>query len=59
MAIGREDEVKALLDAPDELAVAAVVALGRPVHQPRKLTRESVESFTTIDRVTGPAFGGT
>src|SRR5256885_4697380 len=31
MAIRREDEVKALLDAPDESAVAAVVALGRPV----------------------------
>jgi nitroreductase len=59
MAIGREDEVKALLDAPDELAVAAVVALGRPIHQPRKLTREPVESFTTVDRVTGPSFGGT
>ena len=59
MAIRREDEVKALLEAPDELAVAAVVALGRPVRQPRKLTRESVESFTTIDRVTGPAFAGT
>ncbi|MEY2454188.1 MAG: hypothetical protein QOD92_3762 [Acidimicrobiaceae bacterium] len=59
MAIRREDEVKALLDAPDELAVAAVIALGRPVHQPRRLTREPVESFTTIDRVTGPAFAGT
>jgi nitroreductase len=59
MAIGQEDEVKTLLDAPDELAVAAVVALGRPVHQPRKLTREPVEAFATIDRVTGPAFTGT
>jgi nitroreductase len=59
MAIGREDEVKALLDAPEELAVAAVVALGRPVHQPRKLSREPVESFATVDRVTGPAFSGT
>lgn len=58
MAIRREDEVKALLEAPDELAVAAVVALGRPVHQPRKLTREPVESFTTVDRATGPAFAG-
>jgi nitroreductase len=58
MAIGREDEVKALLDAPEETAVAAVVALGRPVHQPRKLTREPVESFATIDRVTGPALSG-
>ena len=59
MAIGREDEVKALLDAPDELAVAAVIALGRPVRQPRKLTREPVSSFTTVDRVTGAPFAGT
>lgn len=59
MAIGREAEVKTLLDAPDELALAAVVCLGRPVHQPRKLTREPVESFTTVDRVTGPALGAT
>jgi nitroreductase len=58
MAIRREDEVKALLDAPEELAVAAVVALGRPVHQPRKLTRGPVESFATIDRVTGSVLGG-
>jgi nitroreductase len=59
MAIGREAEVKALFDAPDELALAAVVALGRPVHQPRKLTRQPVESFATVDRVTGRAFSGT
>ena len=59
MAIGREDEVKALLDAPDELALAAVIALGRPVRQPRKLTREAVSSFATVDRVTGPPFAAT
>jgi len=57
MPIAREAEVKALLDAPDELAVAALIVLGRPVHQPRKLTRAPVSSFTTVDRVTGAAFG--
>lgn len=56
MAIGREDEVKSLLEVPDELAVAAVVALGHPVHQPRRLTRSPVEAFATVDRFTGPAF---
>jgi nitroreductase len=56
MAIRREDKVKALLDAPEHTAVAAVIALGRPVHQPRRLTREPVESFTTVDRYSGPAF---
>ena len=57
MPIARESEVKALLDAPDELAVAALIALGRPVHQLRKLTRAPVTSFATTDRVTGGAFG--
>jgi nitroreductase len=55
MPIAREAEVKALLDAPDELAVAALIVVGRPVHQPRRLTREPVSSFTTVDRVTGAA----
>ena len=58
MAIGREADVKSLLGAPDELAVAAVIALGCPVHQPRKLTREPVSSFTTVNRVTGAPFVG-
>jgi len=58
MLIRREAEVKALLGAPDELAVAAVLALGHPVHQPTRLTRDPVEAFTTVDRVDGPAFSG-
>ncbi len=58
MVIREEHAVKALFDAPPELALAAVVALGRPVQQPRKLTRQPVDSFATVDRVTGPAFSG-
>ena len=57
MTIAREAEVKTLLDAPDELAVAALIVLGRPVHQPRKLTRAPVSAFATVDRVTGAPFG--
>jgi nitroreductase len=53
MAIAREDEVKALLGAPPELAVAAVIALGHPVHQPTKLTREPVDTFATVDSLDG------
>lgn len=53
-----EPEVRALLGAPDHLAVASVLALGYPVHQPRRLRREPVESFATVDRVDGPPFGG-
>jgi nitroreductase len=48
MAIAREDEVKELLGARSELAVAAVIALGYPVHQPTRLSREPVDSFTTV-----------
>ena len=58
MPIRREPEVKALLDVPEELIVAGLIVLGRPVHQLTKLTRRPVEEFTTVDRFTGPAFTG-
>ncbi|AQT82867.1 NADH dehydrogenase [Mycolicibacterium litorale] len=59
MLIREEDEVKRLLGAKGPLVLAAVIALGHPVHhQPRRLTRQPVESFTTVDRVDGPAFPG-
>lgn len=56
MCVRREPEVLDLLGAPAGLALAAVVALGHPVRQPRRLRRGPVDSFTTIDRVDGPAF---
>jgi nitroreductase len=58
MVVRREAEVRAAFDVPDHMAVAALVALGRPVHQPRRLTRQAVEAFTTIDRLDGPALRG-
>jgi nitroreductase len=58
MAIAREAEVKELLGAADHQAVAAVIALGRPVHQPSKLTRQPVGSFVTIDTVGGEPLAG-
>ncbi|MBN2625013.1 MAG: nitroreductase family protein [Acidimicrobiales bacterium] len=58
MPIRREADVKALFGAPDELAVAAVVALGRPVRQPRRLTRRPVAEWASTDRVDGAPFGG-
>ena len=57
MAIRREDAVKAMFGAPDHLALAAVIALGHPVRQPRRLSRGPVAEFATIDRLDGPAFG--
>jgi nitroreductase len=60
MPIRQEAEVKAALGAADrdELAVAAVVALGHPRHRPRRLRRAPVESFATVDRLDGPPLTG-
>lgn len=52
-----EPEVRALLHVPDNLALAGVMMLGHPVHQPTKLRREPVSSFATIDRFDGPVLG--
>ena len=57
MRVRREDDVKALLGAPDELALAAVIALGHPVHQPRRLRRAPVADWAIVDRVDGAPFG--
>ncbi|OBI48129.1 NADH dehydrogenase [Mycobacterium kyorinense] len=57
IAIREESQVKALLAAPDPLALAAVIALGHPVRQPRKLRRAPVASFATVDTIDGPVFG--
>jgi nitroreductase len=56
MAVWREREVKDLLSVPEEFAVAAVLALGRPVHQPTRLRRKRVADFTTRDAFDGTPF---
>ena len=53
MAVRREDDVRALFGIPATVAVAALVALGRPVAAPRRLTRAPVSTFAWVDR-----FGG-
>jgi nitroreductase len=57
MPVFREDAVKELLAVPDEFAVAGLLALGRPLHQPTRLTRKPVDDFTTVDAFDGPALG--
>jgi len=57
IAIREEAQVKALLGAHDPLALAAVIALGYPVHRPRRLRRQPASSFTTVDAVDGVVFG--
>jgi hypothetical protein len=58
MLIRQEDAVKRLLGAPDQWALAAGIALGHPVRQPRRLRRAPVSSFATVDRVDGAVLSG-
>ena len=57
MAIAEEPAVKQLLAIPDDHALAAVLPLGKPVTQVRRLTRKPVSEFVTRERFDGPAFG--
>lgn len=54
VAVRREEQVAAVFGVPDEFALAGVVAMGWPAHQPRRLTRAPVEDFATVDRYDGP-----
>ena len=56
IAIREEAQVKTILGASDPLALAAIIALGYPVRQPRRLSREPVSSFVTVDSIDGPVF---
>jgi nitroreductase len=58
MPVRREAEVKALVGAGDELAVAALVALGHPTSRPTRLRRRPVEEFATVDTLAGPPLAG-
>jgi nitroreductase len=53
MAVRDEASMRRLLDIPQTVAVAGVLALGSPLHQSTRLRRSPVESFTTIDRFDG------
>jgi nitroreductase len=52
----QEPRVRELIGIPDGHAVAGLIALGHPERTIRKLSRRSVEEFTTVDRFDGPAF---
>ena len=53
MAVAREPAVRTLLGIPADYAVAAVVPLGKPEHQPTKLTRKSLSDIVTLERFDG------
>lgn len=56
MAVAEEPAVLDLLGAPGHFALAAVVPLGRPVHQPTRLRRRRVEDLATRERFDGAPF---
>lgn len=51
-----EPAVKDLLGIPPALAVAGLIALGRPVRNLKRLSRKPVEDFTSVDQFSGPSF---
>ena len=53
MAVAEEPRLKELLGIPEPYAVACVVPLGKPVRQPTKLSRVSVEELTHRERWDG------
>jgi nitroreductase len=55
--VREEAAAKELLGIPDTVALAGVLALGRPVRQPTRLRRRPVGSFATVDRFDGPPLG--
>lgn len=52
----REPAVAGVLGLPEHHAIAATLFLGYPEHQPTRLRRRNVDTFTTIDRFDGDAF---
>ena len=52
-AVAEEPRVKELLGIPADYAVAALLPIGRPVKQVRKLTRKPVADFVTKERFDG------
>lgn len=53
MAVAEEPALKSLLGIPEPFAVAAVVPLGRPVKQVRRLSRVGVEEITHVEHWDG------
>jgi nitroreductase len=49
-----EGEARPVLGLPDTHALAGMLFLGVPVHQPTRLRRRPVAEFATIDRFDGP-----
>jgi nitroreductase len=53
MAVAEEPRMRQLLGIPETHAVACVVPLGKPAHQPRKLSRLEVAELTRVEHWRG------
>ena len=53
-----EPKAQELLGLEPNVAVAALLTIGKPKKQLTKLSRKKVEDFTTIDRADGAPFTG-
>ena len=53
MPIAEEPALKAILGIPEHVAVSAIIPLGQPVKQLKKLKRIPVSSFTSMERWNG------
>jgi len=56
MAVAEEPRLKELLGIPESYAVACVVPLGKPVHQPTRLSRVDVSELARRETWDGGAF---
>ncbi|MFX3657945.1 MAG: nitroreductase family protein [bacterium] len=54
----REHELRSLLGIPEQMAVAALIPLGRPVKQLTRLKRRAVSEFAMLERWDGARLGG-
>lgn len=54
LAIAQEPQLQALLGLPPHVAVCAIVPMGRPVRQLRRLKRKPVSEFAMLERWGGP-----
>ena len=59
VATRNEGAMRNVLRIPDYFAVASIVVLGHPVSRHTRLTRRTVEEFTTVDAFDGPQLGPT
>src|SRR5947199_195885 len=53
----KDPAVRELLGIPEGFAVAALLAIGKPVKVVTRLRRGAVADFAVVDRFDGPAFG--